>query len=132
MAVSVHRARRGQERRTPPHKETCRSPLYTVACSGLGVPSTLHSITPVVNFSEALSSSSSSFFTITLAAPLRLSGLFPFCVACFCTQTGFTHHELGDAFVEKTYDGMTLLLAMHVSGAQSVVYEVLQFLRWVS
>lgn len=34
-----------------------------------------------------------------------------------------------DAFVEQTYDGMTLLLAMHVSGAQIVVYEVLQYLR---
>lgn len=31
--------------------------------------------------------------------------------------------------MEKTYDGMTLLLTMHVSGAQSVVYEVLQYLR---
>lgn len=43
---------------------------------------------------------------------------------------GGSHHELGDAFVEKTYDGMTLLLTMHVSGAQRVVYEVLQYLRY--
>lgn len=33
--------------------------------------------------------------------------------------------------MEQTYDGMTLLLTMHVSGAQSVVYEVLQYLRCV-
>ncbi|CAM9663917.1 unnamed protein product, partial [Scytosiphon promiscuus] len=46
-----------------------------------------------------------------------------------CGTAGGSHHELGEAFVERTYDGMTLLLAMHVSGSQSVVYEVLQYLR---
>lgn len=50
---------------------------------------------------------------------------FPF----FVSEKGGSHHQLGDLFVEKTYDGMTLLLTMHVSGAQSVVYEVLQYLR---
>ena len=42
---------------------------------------------------------------------------------------GVSYHDLGEAFVEQTYDGMTLLLAMHVSSAQDVVHEVLQFLR---
>ncbi|CAM9400550.1 unnamed protein product [Ascophyllum nodosum] len=49
-----------------------------------------------------------------------------------CGTAGVSYHDLGEAFVEQTYDGMTLLLAMHVSSAQDVVHEVLQFLRDVA
>lgn len=50
-------------------------------------------------------------------------------LACRERTVPGSHYQLGESFVEQTYDGMTLLLTMHVSGAQSVVYEVLQYLR---